>query len=175
MVADNNVFEYIRNICQQSFMQPRIAENLMRKNISTISKFQNKLWTKNILQRLCKNNLALNDVHIYAENQQKKSKNKQTYSNIVKENMTRKLSDAIKEFNKAKYDMVQSKIELKTVVKPNSVVGREYDDIVNNDWNKSWRINCKKCDDKIKSLQEKQKHIKNIVLKEKHTLVTKKI
>ena len=174
MKDNNNVYQYINQICRESYMQPKIAEQLMRKSLNANIKYQNKLWTKNFLQRVFRQNIATDDVYSYAKKQQKLSKNKNTFKNIVKQNMKRKLDDAIEELNEAKQDMVQSKIKLKSNIKQNTVTFREYENIVDNVWNKSWNAGCKKCDKKVKELEEKHDQRNHeTVHKEDHTLVSK--
>ena len=47
-----NAFDLLKEISEQSFMQPKTAETIMRKTLNSTLKFQSKLWTKNILKTL---------------------------------------------------------------------------------------------------------------------------
>ena len=69
-----HAFDHIRYISEQCYMQPRDAEKKMRTTFDSISKFQNKLWTRLTLARLSNKDVGTNEVIKYAINQAKQSK-----------------------------------------------------------------------------------------------------
>ena len=70
-------------------MQPRQAETMMRNSFNTTMKYQNKLWTKILLERMVMKNIGTNEVVLFAKNQAKNSKVRkmQVFKETVTENM----------------------------------------------------------------------------------------
>ena len=65
----------------------------MRNTLNSTMKYQNKLWTKVLLERL----VSKNEVIKFAESQAKKSRNKpKVFQSLVTENMLLQLNDANK-------------------------------------------------------------------------------
>ena len=60
------------------------------------------------------------------------------FLNIVYDNMLYKFTDALENEEKAKYDMIQSSIELKKVINLDTISGYEYKQFVDSMWNMNW-------------------------------------
>ena len=102
-------------------MQPRAAAKLMRKNFNAVMKYHNKLWTMITLERLTSRGIGTNEVVKFAAEQTKISKKHHDFENIVNENMNRKLFHAQQNVKRAKHDMIQNRIEMKKVVRQNTL------------------------------------------------------
>jgi len=125
----NNTFKFISSLCKQSYMQPKVVEEKMRKHFESISKYQNKLWTRNTLQILIDINVGTNEIQIHAIKQVKHMNSKNVvnkFYRIIYDNMLTKVEDALENEETAKNDMIQSCIELKQVVKMSTITGYEY-------------------------------------------------
>ena len=140
----------MRLIENECYIQPRAVETIMRNSFNTTMKYQNKLWTRILLERLVMNNIGTKDVVQFADSQAKNSKGNilKIFNSVVIKNMSIKVDDAKEAEKVAKYDMVQRKIELKKVVKENTVAGQEFQQIVNYEWNKHWNIKSSQCTEK---------------------------
>ena len=175
----SDAFFRIRTISNESYMHPRGAETKMRNTFNAIMKFQNKLWTKILLERLTNKNIGTNEVIQFARNQAKNCKEKKIYvfEQCIYENMKIKLTDAEEAECKARKDMVHRKIELKKVVREDTVVDQELQRIINFEWNRSWHMKSLQNAEKIKWLSHKQelifKEIKEIQVSRKDNLKNK--
>ena len=109
----NNVFKSIRTLCSECYMQPRVVEEQMRKCYTETIQYQNKLWTRQTLERLKLKNIGTPDIQSIAAISSKHSFSKSMFSNVIHENMKLKLKDAICNEKIAKYDMIKSKIQLR--------------------------------------------------------------
>ena len=90
-----NAFLCMREISRQCYMQPKAAETKMRKSFNATMKYQNKLWTKTLLERLLDKNIGTNEVVNFALNLFKNSRSKKVsmFERTINENMN-KLSSA---------------------------------------------------------------------------------
>ena len=104
-----DAFLRMRFISNQSYIHPRGVETKMRSSFNATIKYQNKLWTKTLLERLAKKKVGTNEIVQFARNQARNSKEKEIYvfEKCIVENMKIKLTDAEEALQKAKIDMVQ--------------------------------------------------------------------
>ena len=140
-------------------MQPRVVEFKMRKHFESTRKYQNKLWTRNLLERLTQLCVGTNEIQIHASKQVKNMNNiniVSKYKGIIHQNMVIKLDDAIQNEEQAKTDMVQSCIELKREVNLNTITGYEYTSFMDKIWKKNWNIHKNKCNEKTIWLSNQQ-------------------
>ena len=105
----------MREISRQCYMQPRPVETKMRNSFNATMKYQKKLWTRTLLERLINNNVGTNEVVNFALNlvNNSKSKNPSMFEKTVIENMKIKLDDATKAEKEAKYIMIEGHCERK--------------------------------------------------------------
>ena len=154
-----NAFQFFNFLCKQSYMQPRVVEFKMRKHFESTRKYQNKLWTRNLLERLTQLCVGTNEIQIHASKQVKNMNNiniVSKYKGIIHQNMVIKLDDAIQNEEQAKTDMVQSCIELKREVNLNTITGYEYTSFMDKIWKKDWNIHKNKCNEKTIWLSNQQ-------------------
>ena len=112
----NNAFKFIASLCQQSYIQPKVVEKKMRKHFELTNKYQRKLWTRTLLERLTNLGIGTKEVQSHASRQVQHMNDKKIsskFNNIVYDNMLYKLTDAYENEDEAKTDMIQSSIELK--------------------------------------------------------------
>ena len=132
----------------------------MREHFESTAKYQNKLWTRNILERLTNLNVGTNEVQFYASKQVKQMNGNNVenkFKQIVYDNMKHKLNDALENEESSRKDMVQSSIELKKIVNLNTISGYEYKCYVDNMWNISWKFHKEKCHKKSEWPTKRQK------------------
>ena len=94
----NKAITFITSLCKQSYIQPRVVEKKMRKNYELTFKYQRKLWTRTLLERLTNCSIGTNDIQNHASKQvQHMNENKITskFLNIVYDNMLYKFTDAL--------------------------------------------------------------------------------
>ena len=108
-----HAFKYIDMISHQCYIQPRAVAQLMRRCFLATIKYNNKLWTKTLLERLLSRCIGTNDVVKFAFSQVQMSKKIYDFYDVIKQNMERKLFHAAQNEKASKFDMIQCKIELK--------------------------------------------------------------
>ena len=156
----HNAFKFISSLCKQTYIQPRVVESKMREHFESTAKYQNKLWTRNILERLTNLNVGTNEVQFYASKQVKQMNGNNVenkFKQIVYDNMKHKLNDALENEESSRKFMFQSSIELKKIVNLNTISGYEYKCYVDNMWNISWKFHKEKCHEKFEWLTKRQK------------------
>ena len=167
----NNVFTFISSLCKQSYMQPKVVEKRMRKHYELTCKYQTKLWTRTILERLTNLNVGTDDIKSHASKLVQKMNEKKMYSkyqNIVHDNMLYKLTDALENEEKARLDMIPSNIELKKVVNLHTISGNEYKQFVDRSWNRNWNKSKRECQKKVDWLENKQKKELEMIVQKKN-------
>ena len=137
-------------------MQPKAVEDQMRKCYTTTIHYQNRLWTRQTLERLTIKNIGTPEVQSMAANSCKNSYSKTIFRDIVSMNMKIKLDDAIYNEQIAKTHMIKSKMKLKEYVRPSSLAGYEFERLVDKVWKLRWIKNSRDCHDKIPWLLNKQ-------------------
>ena len=156
---NHSAFKFISSLCRQSYIQPSVVETKMRKHIELTDKYQDKLWTRIILERLMNANIGTNGVQNHAL-KQLKSMNQKNLQNkfigIVQDNMKYKYNDAVENEEESRVQMTQAQIELKKFVKEHSVAGIEYKSYVDKLWKRNWNMKSRKCVEKVNKLKEKQ-------------------
>ena len=90
---DLHAFDVIKNIAYECYMQPKVAESKMRNSLNLTLKYQNKLWTRILLERLVMKNIGTNEVVKFAKNQAMKSENKFQFQPVIRNNINLKLID----------------------------------------------------------------------------------
>ena len=115
----SDAFTRMRLISNECYIHPRGAETKMRNCFNATIKYQNKLWTKIVLERLVNKNVGTNEVVQFAKNQAKNSvlKKMHVFESVIKQNMNIKLTDAKESEIKARNEMVKRKIELKQLLR----------------------------------------------------------
>ena len=154
-----NMFQLIRALCSECYIQLKVVEERMRKCYTETIQYQNKLWTRQTLERLKLKNVGTLEIQRIAAISSKHSLSKSIFSEIVSENMKLKLKDAIFNEKIAKSNMIHSKIELKNYVKPNSIAGVEFNRLIDLTWNTKWKTNSLECFKKVEGLELKQESL----------------
>ena len=129
----------------------------MRKSLSSTIKYQSKLWTNNILGTLSSENIGTSEVQKFAASQAFKSTNPSCFKSCISVNMKPKVDNAHKELKEAKFDMVQSKIALKRLIKNDTIVYSEFQSVIDNEWNREWTIDKKIVPKKDKLVENREK------------------
>ena len=158
-----HAFTFITILCKQCYMQPRVVEKVMRKYLINTNKYQNKLWSKIVLDRLKRDCTGTNDVQQFSFSQLKRTQSIDEFNEYVHSNLNIKRRHAIKMEAKAKQDMILAKIELKKLINLNTLAGIEFTKFIDNQWNIGWKQHEKCCKEKIAGLKSKQvKILKNM-------------
>ena len=79
----NNAFRFVSTICRESFIQPGVVSKRMRKNVNLTLIYQDKIWTRILLERLADIGVGTNDAQNHAF-KQVKMMNKHNICNKVK-------------------------------------------------------------------------------------------
>ena len=109
-------------------MQPSVVESKMRKHIELTDKYQNRLWTRILLERLLKITVGTNYIQNHAIRQIRNMNVKHVnmkFKGIIHDNMRYKLGDAKENESDMKEQMTQANIELKKSVRKTSISGYE--------------------------------------------------
>ena len=142
----------------QEFTDPERTEWAMQSNLKSNLKLQQKIVTRDTLQRLVE--VGTNDVVNVSSKIGKLITNdkENVQKKIIRFLMKLKLEDANKEVEKAKKEVTKNKIHLRRYMREGTFVAAEYRETLENVCRKSW-------DDKRKAMQEKVNHIRT---KRKH-------
>ena len=82
-----HAYHFIATLCKECYIQPKAVENCMRKVYEDTLKYQTKLWSRIMIDKLLECHVGTNHVQSFAMSHLMRTKSKKVFIECVDDNL----------------------------------------------------------------------------------------